>query len=84
MKVERFSMTALGRFDRRPGGSFREVVYDVTMTGEESESAVERLAKRAQLQCYAHNTLKKAGVKFTTNVTWNGKRLRVPSTGATL
>ncbi len=84
MKVKRFNMTALGRFDRLLGGSFREVVYDVVMTGEESESAVARLAARAQLQCYAHNTLRKAGVELTMKVTWNGKRLKVPPASATL
>jgi uncharacterized OsmC-like protein len=75
MKVDTFSMTAVGRFDRRLGGSFREVVYDVRMTGTEEGEVVRKLSQRAQLQCYAHNTLKKAGLDLVTNVIWNGKSL---------
>lgn len=75
LKVDSFRMTAIGRFDRKLGGSFREIVYEVVMTGEEAEEAVRALVERAQLQCYAHNTLRKAGVNLVTNVDWNGTRL---------
>ncbi len=75
MKVETFEMTAVGRFNRRLGGSFDELIYDVRMTGQESGETVKELKKRAELRCYAHNTLKKAGVSLTTNLFWNGKKL---------
>jgi putative redox protein len=75
LKVNTFSLIATGRFDRRLGGSFREIVYEVNLTGEEGQEAIVDLSKRAQLQCYAHNTLRKAGVNLTTNVVWNGSRL---------
>jgi uncharacterized OsmC-like protein len=75
LKVDTFRMTAIGRFDRKLGGSFREIVYEVAMTGGETEEAVLALIERAQLQCYAHNTLRKAGVNLVTNVSWNGARL---------
>lgn len=75
MNVDTFEMTAVGRFDRRLGGSFREITYDVRMTGKEDESAVRKLAERAELQCYAHNTLRKGGVNLVVSLTWNGRRL---------
>jgi len=75
LKVDTFSLTAIGRFDRRLGGSFREIVYEIDLTGEEDQKAIVDLSKRAQLQCYAHNTLKRARVDLETNIMWNGKRL---------
>ncbi len=75
MRVETFSMSALGRFDRRLGGSFTEIRYAVNMTGSEDEDSIRRLSERAQLQCYAHNTLKKAGLTLVTDVEWNGRKL---------
>ncbi|HEV2139301.1 MAG TPA: OsmC family protein [Nitrososphaerales archaeon] len=75
LKVDTFNLTAIGRFERKLGGGFSEIIYEVNLTGEEDQGTIVALSKRAQLQCYAHNTLSKAGVNLVTNVVWNGGRL---------
>ena len=69
-------MAARGHFDRRLGGSFTEVVYDLKLTSPSSKEEIARLSREAEEMCYAHNTLKKAGVKMVTNVFLNGEPLR--------
>jgi uncharacterized OsmC-like protein len=73
---EDLTMRARMRFDRRlPGGRVTEMIYDVRFASTASREALERLARRAQDACYAHNTLAAAGVKLTTNIEANGEPL---------
>ena len=74
--LEKVEMAARGHFDRRLGGSFTEVVYDLKLTSPSSKEEIARLSREAEEMCYAHNTLKKAGVKMVTNVFLNGEPLR--------
>jgi uncharacterized OsmC-like protein len=75
VKLEGVELSARGHFDRRMGGSFREIIYDVKLTSPASTKAILSLAREAEEMCYAHQTLKKAGVKLTTNIILNGKAI---------
>ena len=73
VKLGDLELTARGHFDRRMGGAFSEIVYDVRVTSPSPKDAVLRLSEEAEEMCYAHNTQKKAGVKMTTNLFLNGE-----------
>jgi putative redox protein len=66
-------MIARGHFNRKLGGSFSDIVYDLRLKSSSPKEEIRSLAKEAEKMCYAHQTLKKAGVKMTTNVILNGK-----------
>ncbi len=76
VKLKDVELTARGHFDRRMGGAFSEIVYDLKLTSPSPKDAIRRLSKEAEDMCYAHNTLKKAGVKMKTNLFLNGRPLR--------
>jgi uncharacterized OsmC-like protein len=65
---------ARGHFDRRVGGAFTEMIYDIVIESPAPEDEVRALAREAESMCYAHNTLKKV-VRMETRLTLNGKRL---------
>ena len=73
--LEAVEMVARGHFDRRIGGAFKEIIYDLRLTSPSSKEDILDLAKEAEEMCYAHQTLGKAGVKLTTNIFLNGKRV---------
>ena len=66
-------MAARGHFERQMGGAFKEVIYDLKLTSPSSKEEILALAGEAEEMCYAHQTLKKAGVKMTTNILLNGE-----------
>jgi uncharacterized OsmC-like protein len=68
-------LTARGHFDRRLDGAFEEVIYDLKLESPSGKETILALSKEAERMCYAHNTLKKAGVKMVTNVFLNGKQI---------
>jgi len=65
-------LSARGHFDRRMGGAFEEIIYDLKLESPSSKKDILALAEEAEKMCYAHQTLKKAGVKMTTNIILNG------------
>jgi uncharacterized OsmC-like protein len=65
---------ARGHFDRRMGGAFTDMIYDITIESPATEEAIRGIAREAESMCYAHNTLKKT-VHMQTILTLNGKRL---------
>jgi uncharacterized OsmC-like protein len=65
---------ARGHFDRRVGGAFNEMIYEIAIESPADEGSIRTIAREAELMCYAHNTLKKS-VRMQTNLTLNGKRL---------
>jgi putative redox protein len=73
VKLDDVELTARGHFDRRMGGAFKEIVYDLRLTSPSSKEDILSLAREAEKMCYAHQTLEKAGVKMTTNILLNGK-----------
>jgi len=73
--LEEVEMAATGHFDRRMGGAFNEIIYDLRLTSPSSKEDILSLAKEAEEMCYAHQTLRKAGVKMTTNIFLNGNRV---------
>lgn len=75
VQLTALELSARGHFDRRLRGAFEEIIYDVRLSSDASDQAVLDLAREAERMCYAHNTLKKAGVKMTTNLSLNGKQL---------
>lgn len=67
------TMAARARFERSLGGAFESVDYDISLESTATEGEIRRLADDALSMCYANNTLRKAGVKITANVSLNGK-----------
>jgi uncharacterized OsmC-like protein len=65
---------ARGHFDRRVGGAFEEIIYEIAIESPASADAIREVAREAKSMCYAHNTLKNS-VRMTTNLTLNGKPL---------
>ena len=65
---------ARGHFDRRVGGAFRDIIYEIAIVSPASADAIGDVAREAELLCYAHNTLKNS-VHMQTNLTLNGERL---------
>jgi len=76
VKLEGVELSARGHFDRTMGGSFKEIIYDLRLTSPASKESILSLAKEAEGMCYAHQTLKKAGVNMTTNILLNGEQIR--------
>jgi len=72
VELEGVELSARGHFDRRMGGAFNEIVYDLKLKSPSSKKDILSLANEAELMCYAHQTLKKAGVKMVTNISLNG------------
>lgn len=75
VKLDSLELAARGHFDRRIGGAFSEIIYDLKLTSPSTKDEILMLSKEAEEMCYAHNTLKKAGVKMVTNLFLNGKPL---------
>ncbi|MDA4124490.1 MAG: OsmC family protein [Thaumarchaeota archaeon] len=75
ISLDDLQMTARGHFDRRIGGAFDEMIYDVRVSSNAPRDAIVELAKEAQDMCYAHNTLRKAGLTLKTNLYLNGDLL---------
>ncbi len=73
--VTGLELTARGHFDRRIGGAFEEVIYDVRLDSSATKEIILGLAKEAERMCFAHNTLKKAGVKMVTNLFLNREQV---------
>jgi uncharacterized OsmC-like protein len=77
ISITRMELTARGHFDRRIGGAFQEIIYDVGLDAAAPRETILDLAKEAERMCYAHNTLKKAGVRMVTNLSLNGEKIGV-------
>jgi uncharacterized OsmC-like protein len=75
VKLDDVELAARGHFDRRLGGAFTEIIYDLKLASPSPRKKILLLAKEAEEMCYAHNTLRKAGVKMTLNLFLNGKPL---------
>lgn len=67
--------TARGHFDRRIRGAFEDVIYEIEIESPASEDTIRKIAREAELMCYAHNTLKKS-VHMQTNLSLNGKPVK--------
>ena len=66
-------LSARATFDRRLGGAFETIDYDIRLESTASEDEIRRLSKEALGMCFANNTLRRAGVKITANLFLNGK-----------
>ena len=75
VKLDDFEITARGHFDRRMGGAFSDMVYDLRISSGAQKDQILSLAKEAEEMCYAHQTLKRAGVKMVTNIFLNGEKI---------
>jgi uncharacterized OsmC-like protein len=73
--LDDLQMTARGHFDRRMGGAFDEMTYDVRISSKAPKNTIMELSKEAEEMCYAHNTLRKAGIRMKTNLYLNGDLL---------
>jgi len=73
--LDEVQLSARGHFDRRMGGAFEEIIYDLRLSSKSSKEDILSLAREAEEMCYAHQTLKKAGVKMTTNLYLNGEAI---------
>jgi uncharacterized OsmC-like protein len=75
VKLVSFEITARGHFDRRMGGAFSDIVYDLRISSPATKDEILALAKEAEEMCYAHQTLKKGGVKMESNIFLNGDKI---------
>ncbi len=75
VSLDGFEMTARGHFDRRMGGAFSDIVYDIRISSPASKEQIISLAKEAEEMCYAHNTLKRAGVTMVSKIFLNGAQI---------
>ncbi len=75
VRLDGVELTARGHFDRKLGGAFHEIIYDLRLESPSAKEPILELSREAEEMCYAHNTLKKAGVKMTTNLFLNGTRI---------
>ena len=73
--LEEMELTARGHFDRRLGGAFKEVVYDLRVKSPASKDAILDMSREAERMCYVHNTLKRAGVRMVTNLFLNETKI---------
>jgi uncharacterized OsmC-like protein len=73
--LDDIQLTARGHFDRRPGGAFEEIIYDLKLESQASPPSIVDLSREAERMCYAHNTLKRGVVRMVTNLYLNGKLL---------
>jgi len=76
LPVTSMKAVARGHFDRRIGGAFRDIIYEIAIESPAHEGTIKEIAREAQLMCYAHNTLKNT-VRMQTSLTLNGKRLEL-------
>mgnify|MGYP001626194997 CR=1 FL=1 len=67
-------MSAIGRFDRRRGGGFEEIIYELRITGSEPREKVVEMVREAEKMCYASNTLKHS-VKMRVRLWYNNEQL---------
>ncbi len=70
--VDDVEVTCVGRFDRRVGEGFREIVYEVKVKGAEDLAKVREMVSEAERMCFAHRTLSKA-VKTRLRLYYNGR-----------
>jgi len=61
---------ARGHFDRRIGGAFTDIYYDIRIESPSDVGTIRAIAVEAETMCYAHNTLKKT-VAMKTHLTLN-------------
>jgi uncharacterized OsmC-like protein len=75
-KIPLISMKAVvrGHFDRRVGGAFKDLIYEIAIESPASADAIREIAREAELMCYAHNTLKNS-VHMQTSLSLNRERL---------
>jgi uncharacterized OsmC-like protein len=73
--LDDLQMTTRGHFDRRIGGAFDEMIYDVRVSSSAPKSEILKLAKEAEEMCYAHQTLRNAGLRMKTNLYLNDELL---------
>lgn len=72
--IEQVHIEARGVYERAArGGAFEAMDYRVEVQSSAAASDLETLADRAQRACYAHNTLRNAGVELTVELFVNGE-----------
>jgi len=69
------TLSAKATFERKMGGSFNEIEYDIRLESTASEGEIRKLANDALSMCYANNTMRRAGVRIAMDVSLNGKPL---------
>jgi len=74
VQLSSMKAVARGHFDRRVGGAFTDIIYEIAMESAADEDTIRAIAREAELMCYAHNTLKNV-VRMQTHLTLNGRRL---------
>lgn len=75
VQLDSMKAVARGHFDRRVGGAFTDIIYEIAIESAADDDTIRAIAREAELMCYAHNTLKNM-VRIYTHLTLNGKRLQ--------
>jgi len=74
--ISSMKTVARGHFDRRIGGAFKDIIYEISVESPADEDAIRLVARDAEDMCYAHNTLKEV-VRMQMILTLNGKRINL-------
>ncbi|MBA3340062.1 MAG: OsmC family protein [Geodermatophilaceae bacterium] len=73
ISLRALGVVAVGHFDRvLIGGAFQDIRYDIRIETDEPAVRIQELAERADVMCFASNTLANAGVILTTRIFVNG------------
>ncbi len=73
MPVDSMKLLARAHNDRE-ARDFKDIIYQVDLTGSLSEAAAETLARQASDRCFVENTLSKV-IPITTEVRLNGEKV---------
>jgi uncharacterized OsmC-like protein len=78
-EIDSMEVTARGHF-RRTTREFTEVIYDIRLTGSESNDRTIELLHDAESRCFVHQTLKKS-LPLISNLSMNGTLLVTSTVG---
>lgn len=83
LKIEDLRAIIRGHTETGIDGYFTDFVFDVFLTGTESEDRIKEVAHESERLCFIHNTLKRAAPCLT-NVSYNGKVVYTSNVGPIL
>ena len=73
LKIDALSITAMARYNRKPGSRFDDVTYDIRIDGQESPERIRKLSVDAEELCFASNTLRKGAARMSSKIVLNNQ-----------
>lgn len=75
LKIDKLSISARARYNRKPGSRFDDVIYDVRISGEENPERIRKLSVDAESLCFASNTLRNGAAQMSSTITLNEQQI---------